>query len=95
MQSLSQGGADAALLQLLQQAIGFHTAGDLARAERIYREVLAQDPVHPIALHYLGIFLHQNGQHDEGVQSIRLSCALQPDNAAWHNDLGNVLFALR
>lgn len=95
MQSLSQGGADAALLQLLQQAISFHTSGDLARAERIYREVLAQDPVHPIALHYLGIFLHQNGQHDEGVQSIRLSCALQPDNAAWHNDLGNVLFALR
>lgn len=95
MQSLSQGGANGALLQLLQQAIGFHTAGDLVRAEQIYRQVLAQDPVHPIALHYLGIFLHQNGQHEEGVQSIRLSCALQPDNPDWHNDLGNVLFALR
>lgn len=95
MQSLSQGSANGALLLLLQQAISFHTAGDLIRAEQIYRQVLEQDPVHPIALHYLGIFLHQNGQHDEGVQNIRLSCALQPDNPDWHNDLGNVLFALR
>ncbi|WP_051516865.1 tetratricopeptide repeat protein [Herbaspirillum sp. RV1423] len=95
MESLSQGGTNAALLQLLQQAIGFHTAGELDRAESIYREVLARDPVHPIALHYLGIFLHQRGQHEEGIQSIRLSCALQPGNANWHNDLGNVLFALK
>ncbi|ASU39276.1 methyltransferase [Herbaspirillum sp. meg3] len=96
MDSLSQVGAGSeALLQLLEQAIGFHTAGDLQKAEKIYREVLVQDPVHPIALHYLGIFLYQNGQDEEGVQNIRLSCALQPDNAAWHNDLGNVLFALR
>jgi len=96
MESLSQVGSGSdALLQSLQQAIGFHTAGDLEKAEKIYRDVLVQDPVHPIALHYLGIFLYQNGQDEEGVQNIRLSCALQPENASWHNDLGNVLFALR
>lgn len=96
MQSLSPGSANnTALLQLLEQAIGFHSTGQLDKAVRIYREVLAQDPVQAIALHYLGIFLHQNGEHEEGVQNIRLSCALQPDNAGWYNDLGNVLFALR
>ncbi|WP_050477778.1 tetratricopeptide repeat protein [Herbaspirillum rhizosphaerae] len=96
MESLSQVGAGSdALLQSLEQAIGFHTAGDLEKAEKIYRDVLVQDPLQPIALHYLGIFLYQNGQDGEGVQNIRLSCALQPDNANWHNDLGNVLFGLR
>lgn len=94
MESISQPVPRAQLLPLLQQAVGLHSAGDLARAEQIYREVLDQDPVHPVALHYLGIVLHQHRQHEEGLQRIRLSCALMPDNAGWLNDLGNVLFSL-
>lgn len=94
METTSQAGKSATSLPLLQQAIALHTTGDLAGAERIYREVLQREPTHPVALHYLGIFLHQRGQHEEGVQHIRLSCALLPDNAGWYNDLGNVLFAL-
>ena len=95
MESSSHDEAAASLMQLLEQAIGFHTSGELGRAKTIYRAVLEQNAVHPVALHYMGILLHQNGFHEEGVQNIRLSCALQPDNAGWHNDLGNVLFALK
>jgi predicted TPR repeat methyltransferase len=48
-----------------------------------------------VALHYLGIVLHQQGQHDAGIAYVRKSCELQPCNASWYNDFGNMLFALK
>jgi len=94
MQSLSSCGAtDAQTLQLLDHAIDLHTSGAVEQAAQIYRQVLMQDAQEPTALHYLGIVLHQQGQNEDGIAYLRQSCDLQPDNAAWHNDLGNVLFA--
>lgn len=78
----------------LQQAIDAHMAGQADEAAAIYEAVLEQDPIHPAALHYLGIYLHQVGRHDEAVEKLMLSCALESEDAGWHNDLGNVLFAL-
>jgi len=96
MQSLlSDHTADATLLQLLDHAVGLHSSGQVDQAAQIYRDVLAQDPQQPTALHYLGIVLYQQGQTQEGVAQIQLSCTLQPENAGWYNDLGNVLFALQ
>lgn len=78
----------------LQQAIDAHMAGRLEEAAAIYEAVLDDDPIQPVALHYYGIWLHQVGRHDEAVEKLMLSSALESDNAGWHNDLGNVLFAL-
>ncbi len=82
-------------LQTLQRAIGLHTAGEIEQAACLYREMLVHEPQQPVALHYLGIALHQQGQHEAGLAHVRQSCTLQPDNASWHNELGNMLFALR
>jgi len=96
MQSLpSLGTTDAALLQLLDHAVGLHSSGQVEQAAQIYRDVLAQDPQQATALHYQGIVLYQQGQSQEGLAQIQLSCTLQPENAGWFNDLGNVLFALQ
>ena len=95
MQSSSSAGVESNLLQLLDRAVGLHGEGQIAQAIAIYRMVLAQEPQQPIALHFLGIGLHQQGDSVAGVDYIRQSCALQSDNPAWHNDLGNVLFAIQ
>lgn len=87
-------GHDQATAASLQQGIDAHMAGRLEDAATIYQAVLEVDPIHPTALHYHGIYLHQVGRHDEAIEQLMLSSALASDNAAWHNDLGNVLFAL-
>ena len=39
---------------VLNTAVSHHAAGRLADAERIYRDILAQQPNHPVALYFLG-----------------------------------------
>ncbi|MFL9922671.1 tetratricopeptide repeat protein [Herbaspirillum lusitanum] len=93
MQSTTEN--QAVLQATLQRGIDAHLAGQLEQAAQIYRDVLDRDPIEPVALHYLGIYLHQIGEHDEALEKLVLSTALESDNAGWHNDLGNVLFALQ
>lgn len=78
----------------LHAAIDAHMAGRLEEARAVYEAVLEEDPIEPVALHFYGIWLHQAGRHAEALDKLELSSALEPDNPAWHNDLGNVLFAL-
>ncbi|WP_050470658.1 tetratricopeptide repeat protein [Herbaspirillum chlorophenolicum] len=78
----------------LEQAINRHFEGDLDAAAQVYLSVLEDDPINAVALHYYGIYLHQIGKHNEAIDKLQLSCALAPENASWHNDLGNVLFNL-
>jgi len=78
----------------LQTALDDHLAGRLEQAARAYVAVLAEDPAQPVALHYLGIYLHQVGRHEEAIEKLQQASALRPDNAEWHNDFGNVLFAV-
>ena len=54
-------------LQAAQQA---HSAGDLQTAERLYRQVLAQQPGNFDALHLLGVARAQQGQYDEARRLI-------------------------
>lgn len=78
----------------LNAAIDAHMAGRLEEARAVYEAVLEEDPIEPVALHFYGIWLHQAGRHAEAVEKLELASALEPDNAAWHNDLGNVFFAV-
>tara|TARA_Y100000004_G_scaffold72520_1_gene81456 strand:- start:225 stop:1556 length:1332 start_codon:yes stop_codon:yes gene_type:complete len=78
----------------LNAAIDAHMAVRREEARAVYEAVLEDDPIEPVALHFYGIWLHQAGRHAEALDKLELSSALEPENAAWHNDLGNVLFAL-
>lgn len=55
----------------LARALAAHEAGELARAEAIYRQVLAANPTHAVALHYLGVIGQQTGHFEDAVQLIR------------------------
>ncbi len=77
--------------ELLEAALAGHMAGDLSRAESLYRSILEGDPEQPDALHFMGILLHQKGMSDEGLDLVKQSLQHAPLRADWHNDMGNLL----
>jgi len=79
------------LQQQLESGMSHHQAGRLADAERIYRQILAQQPEHAVAMHLLGVIARQVGRSDIAVDLIRRALALRPDYAEAHGNLGNAL----
>jgi protein O-GlcNAc transferase len=80
---------------ILHQALAFHQAGQLAEAERLYRNVLQANPNIFDALHLLGVIHHQRGAYDEAIRQIGLALKINPKSAAAHNNLGNALKQLK
>lgn len=75
----------------MQQALQLHQAGRRQEAEAIYRQVLARQPKHAAAAHFLGLLLHQTGRSDEGLDLIEQSVQLQPTNPDFLNNFGTVM----
>ncbi|NQV82975.1 MAG: tetratricopeptide repeat protein [Rhodospirillales bacterium] len=79
------------LQQTLELAIQHHNAGDLAKAEGFYQQVLLSDPRQPDALHLLGVIAHQMGNNEVAVDLITQALAGRPDYAEAHYNLGTAL----
>ncbi|MGD0389410.1 MAG: tetratricopeptide repeat protein, partial [Tepidisphaeraceae bacterium] len=79
------------LQQQLESGLSHHQAGRLAEAERIYRQVLAQQPDLADALHLLGTLALQAGRLDEAVELIRRAIAICSTNAVYYSNLGKAL----
>jgi predicted O-linked N-acetylglucosamine transferase (SPINDLY family) len=79
------------LEKTLQQAVTLHQAGQISKADILYRQILAEHPDHPEALHYSGILAHQVGKSGVAIELIGKSICHRPDYAKAHNNLGNVL----
>ncbi|HLX29247.1 MAG TPA: DUF5672 family protein [Casimicrobiaceae bacterium] len=86
--------ADATASALAQQGLAIHQRGDLDGAERAYREALAREREHPLALHYLGVVHHQRGRHAEALPMLERAASLVPGEPEFHNNLGLALAAL-
>jgi tetratricopeptide (TPR) repeat protein len=84
--STSQVMTPAAAVQL---ALSHQQAGRLQQAESIYRQVLAVDPNHADALHYLGVLALQVGQPAAAIDSLRRAIAVNPHVAVFHGNLGS------
>lgn len=70
----------------LRHAFEKHGAGDVAAATALYREILAEEPQQPDALHMLGVIAMQNGQRELALKLMEAALAKNPDLAlAWHN----------
>lgn len=78
---------------MLAEALGYHEAGRLGEAERLYRQILTVDPNHADALHLLGMVAYQVGRHDVAVELIRGAVASRPNEALFHGNLGLALSA--
>ncbi len=77
--------------QLFDLALQHHESGRLREAEQLYRQILAQQPEHPEALHHLGVIAFQERRNDAAVELIRRAIALNPKYAAAHGNLGSAL----
>ncbi|MCP4023669.1 MAG: tetratricopeptide repeat protein [Desulfobacteraceae bacterium] len=76
------------LSQTIQLALTHHKAGDLVQAEQLYKKVLAKDPGHADANHFLGVIAKDVGKYDIAVQLIKKSLDSNPSNANAHYNLG-------
>lgn len=77
-----------------QQALMLQRQGLAAGADRLYGEILDEDPQHAGALHMRGVVTLQQARPEEAIGYLRRSVAAQPDRAAAHSDLGNALQVL-
>jgi tetratricopeptide (TPR) repeat protein len=85
---------DPAIEDALKRALQAHRTGSRAEAERLYRTILAQDPEHPHALHFLGVLHAQRGRYDEACRLIEQSLTFHRSAQAYSH-LGNALKGLR
>ncbi|MBF0587540.1 MAG: tetratricopeptide repeat protein [Magnetococcales bacterium] len=79
------------LEEALNHALGLHNAGNLAEAEQIYRQVLAVEPNHAIALHLLSVIALQAGRPDLAEPLMHQALASNPDLAETHINLADLL----
>ncbi len=75
----------------LQTALSCHQAGRLAEAQRIYAEILSEEPSHAGVLHLLGVVKFQQGDAGAATELIGKAIAVKPDFVEAHNNLGIAL----
>ncbi len=77
-----------------QTALLLHQQGKLSKAEDVYREILAREPRHAGALHYLGVVALQRNDYAQADRLIGQSLAAAPDDVGALSNHGNTLLAL-
>jgi protein O-GlcNAc transferase len=78
----------------LQAAVEHHRAMRLSEAERLYRNVLAHDPLNADALHLLGVIACQAERPQDAIGLIEKAIENAEPNAEFFNNLGNAYGAL-
>jgi predicted TPR repeat methyltransferase len=74
-------------------ALEHHRGGRLRQAEAGYRAVLADDPAHADALHWLGVLTLTAGQPGAAVTLLSRACEHRPGDSAFQHNLGHALLA--
>lgn len=77
--------------EAIQVALKHHRAGRLLQAKEIYYQILREAPSFPDALHFLGMLLHQTGEHENAVELMRKSISISPQNPNYCSNLGLAL----
>lgn len=75
----------------LQQALGLHQQGQIARAAVLYQEILRDQPGHFDALHLLGVASLQSGNPEAALELIGRAIHINPRNPDALTNLGNAL----
>jgi tetratricopeptide (TPR) repeat protein len=72
--------------RLMQSAVGYFQAGDLASAGDVCRKILRKQPKNSHVLHFLGILYYQNRDYDAAINALKKSLHINPSDAeAWYN----------
>jgi tetratricopeptide (TPR) repeat protein/2-polyprenyl-3-methyl-5-hydroxy-6-metoxy-1,4-benzoquinol methylase len=73
--------------QRFAQALALHQRGQLAQAERLYRQVLTRYPDHLDALNLLGVLALQGGRNQEAIDLLTRALARNDRIADFHNNI--------
>lgn len=76
---------------LIDQAVSLHRSGNLAEAERLYREALAADPQAFAARHLLGVVYAQQGRGEAALAEIAAALTIKPGDAEALLNQANIL----
>ncbi len=76
--------------QMMTTAMEYHRTGQLALAERLYRQILQVNPRHAQALHLLGVLAHQVEHYSEAAQLIQQAITINNTAPEFYANLGNV-----
>jgi tetratricopeptide (TPR) repeat protein len=87
-------GLSAKPARVLADAVKYHRAGTLDRAETLYRLLLERAGEHPDVLHLLGVIGHQTGHSGDALTLIDRAIARAATVADYHNNRGLVLLRL-
>ncbi|HEX3355874.1 MAG TPA: tetratricopeptide repeat protein, partial [Tepidisphaeraceae bacterium] len=79
----------------IEIALEQHRAGQFARAEALYIEILKQDPGNVDAIHLLGVLAHQGHKPEIAVDLISAAIQKKPDMPIFHYNLAEALHALK
>jgi len=79
---------------ILEEILQRHRDGDIAAAERDYRDYLVDHADDVDALHLLGVLLHQRGDSAAAMELLRRAVQIAPEVARLHLSLGGVLMQL-
>ena len=82
------------LQQQLESGLSHHHAGRLAKAEKIYRQILARQSDHIGVINLLGVLNAQMGQIETAADLFRRAIRLKPDYALAHSNLGKALTSM-
>jgi predicted O-linked N-acetylglucosamine transferase (SPINDLY family) len=88
MNAPAMAAVRSALQKKLDAAMNCHRQGDVKGAEKLYRQVLATDPRHVVAMHLLGAVLLQQDRDRQAADVIRKGLALAPDNVILLANMG-------
>ncbi|MBI2948470.1 MAG: tetratricopeptide repeat protein [Verrucomicrobia bacterium] len=72
----------------IQDAINLFAGNQIESAAHAFEGVLAAEPNHAVALHFLGLCKHRQRQQDAALALLLKSIELEPNRAAFHSNLG-------
>ncbi len=78
----------------IEIALEQHQAGNFARAEALYLEILRQNPGNIDAIHLLGVLATQGNRPEIAVDLISAAIRKKPDAPIFHYNLAEALHAL-
>jgi tetratricopeptide (TPR) repeat protein len=79
------------LTRLLAEALGHHRAGNFARAELLYQQIVQADPNYAEALHLYGVMLYQSGRLEQASEWLSRAIRRDSTKAPYFYNLGVVL----
>ncbi len=81
--------------KLLQKAINQHKANNFQEAEKLYKQILENEPNHPDANHNMGVLATQFSKHNIAVQFFQKALSQRPNDENFKKNLRNALSHLQ